>query len=334
VSPLAAFLFTIFLMFFVFALVGEQESNERPPNLAAMEAGVSAARQDVVEAEAELAETKADLADVPPGAGMDGPLKALERTVDEEKKAVAEAEADLATERARIDGLRAALVQLDKNEAAAGADVDPDIFITRQIIESALADPQGVSPGVVASIAPDGVVNVNLDQGLSGMKRIFEQIREANADGSLTVNTGMKGLDKKLKAKLENPELAWYKIENTAYKFSFLLLPISLPFLWIMFAWKKGVTLFDHSVFILYSLTFMSLLFILIALLGRGPEWLSNLLAPWLVLAPPVHMYFQLKGGYQLGWFSALWRTIFLIFSAFICLALFLIAITMVGLLG
>ena len=137
----------------------------------------------------------------------------------------------------------------------------------------------------------------------------------------------------KLLHKLENPDLALYKIKQTLYKFAFLLVPISLPFLWLLFFWKRGVTLFDHTVYILYSLSFVSLLFIALALLAYVPGAL-DLISPWWIFAIPVHAYFQMKGGYSLGWFSALWRTPVLMLFALLGLAIFLVAIILVGVTG
>ncbi len=35
--------------------------------------------------------------------------------------------------------------------------------------------------------------------------------------------------------KRENPALTWYKVKSASYKFAFLLVPLSLPFMWLMF---------------------------------------------------------------------------------------------------
>ncbi len=94
--------------------------------------------------------------------------------------------------------------------------------------------------------------------------------------GDFVVRTGWPEFDKKIMHKLENPELAVSKFQNAAYKFAFLLVPISLPFLWLLFFWKRGLTLFDHTVYILYSLSFVSLLFIVISLMSSwslSPDW-------------------------------------------------------------
>jgi len=121
---------------------------------------------------------------------------------------------------------------------------------------------------------------------------------------------------------MKNPELALYKLKNTAYKFSFMLIPISLPFLWLMFVWRRGITMYDHAVFSLYSLSFMALFFSSLALLALTP-----LPLPYLTLilcVPPLHMFFQLRGTYALSIGSALWRTIALLFVAGTVFLLFL----------
>ena len=185
------------------------------------------------------------------------------------------------------------------------------------------------------SSAPEGAIPGEVRRYKADPKTgdVFQQIREAYESGDIKVNTGIEFLDKKIKHKLENPELAFYKIQNAAYKFAFLLVPISLPFIWLLFFWKRGLTLFDHTVYILYSLSFVSLLFIVMSLLSSWPG-VFEFAMPWLLLSIPVHAYFQLKGGYSLGWFSALWRTPVLMLFATFGLTFFLIAIILLGVTG
>jgi hypothetical protein len=129
---------------------------------------------------------------------------------------------------------------------------------------------------------------------------------------------------------LDNPDLAIYKLKNTTYKYSFLLVPISLPFLWLMFFWRRGVVMFDHAVFVLYSLSFMSLLFIILVLFNLA-GW--NAPIPFLAMfVPPVHMFVQLRGTYGLGIFSALWRAVVLLCVALVVICLFMVFVLMVGL--
>ncbi|MBI1339088.1 DUF3667 domain-containing protein [bacterium] len=161
---------------------------------------------------------------------------------------------------------------------------------------------------------------------------IYELISQAARAGEIDINTGNKTLDKKIQEKLENPELAVYKLQNAAYKFSFMLVPISLPFMWLVFFWKRGLTLFDHCVFVLYSLSFVSLLFLTVALLELVEGPLGRFDPPgWFVLIPPAHMFFQLKGAYTLGWLSAAWRTLALSVFAIASLVIFLLALVAIG---
>lgn len=110
---------------------------------------------------------------------------------------------------------------------------------------------------------------------------------------------------------VSNPELTLYKMKNTAYKFSFMLIPISLPFLWLLFCRRRDVTVYDHMVFCLYSLSFMSLWAVLVAALRVYES--TNLWLWSVLLIPPVHMYLQLRETYALRWFAALWRAALLL---------------------
>jgi hypothetical protein len=169
--------------------------------------------------------------------------------------------------------------------------------------------------------------------GAEGDGSIYAQVRASTQRGEIKVDTGWPVLDQKIRQNLLNPELAIYKIQNTADNFAFLLVPISLPFVWLMFFWKRGVTLFDHTVYILYSLSFVSILFVFIALIGMIPG-VPPLAMELLLLGALVHSFFHLKGGYGLGWFSALWRLpVQLLFST-IALAVFVLAILILGLVG
>jgi hypothetical protein len=93
-----------------------------------------------------------------------------------------------------------------------------------------------------------------------------------------------------------NPSLLFYKLQNNAYKFSWALIPLSVPFLWMLFPFDRRFHLYDHTVFVTYSLCFMTLFTIVLTLLG-----LAGASAGWLMLAAftlsPIHMYLQLKGA-------------------------------------
>ena len=128
-----------------------------------------------------------------------------------------------------------------------------------------------------------------------------------------------------------NPELAIYKVQDAASKFSWLLIPLSVPFLWLLFPFSRRYRLYDHTVFVTYSLSFMMMLVIVGGLMVVAG---SSGIAGLLFLVPPFHMYRQLKGAYQLGRFGALWRTVALTVFAFVAVGLFVVALVALGVLS
>ena len=267
VSPLALFLFTIFLMFFVFSFTARP-----PPTPSAM-------------SEAQRAEVRAE----------------LQGAIDEAKQDLAEQQAELDKTRTKGAKVEAAQRQLAQAQRA------------QEIAEKALAafNLAVLNPAAAASAADRAVVELAV-----GMNKV-------------RINTERRGLNTTLKKELQNPELLLYKLKNAAYKFSFLLIPISLPFLWLMFIGRRGVTMYEHAVFSLYSLSFMALLFSVVALLSLTP--LETTLVAIVLLVLPVHMFAQLRGTYGLQVSAALWRTVVLLFVvglAFLLFLLFIVAVS------
>ena len=126
----------------------------------------------------------------------------------------------------------------------------------------------------------------------------------------------------------QNPDLFVQNIQEAASKYSWLLIPISAPFLWLLFPLRRRIKMYDHAVFVTYSLSFMMILVIAAGLLvATGLESIAG----FLFFVPPFHMYRQLKEAYQLGRFSALLRTLLLVTFAFVCVTLFAIAAIAIG---
>ena len=124
----------------------------------------------------------------------------------------------------------------------------------------------------------------------------------------------------------KDPGLMLYKLQTNAYKFSWLLIPISIPFVWLLFIHRRRFKAYDHAIFVTYSISFMSLLFIALSLLtaiGIGGGWLFTAL----VFIPPLHLYKQLRGTYEIGRFGAFWRLMVLSVFIWIVIALFLQAL-------
>jgi hypothetical protein len=134
-------------------------------------------------------------------------------------------------------------------------------------------------------------------------------------------------------AKLEhakaNPQLLFYKLKSSAYKYSWALIPLSLPFIWLLFPYRRDVGLYEHAVFATYSLSFMSLLVVVLSVLSTAglPAWVLSI--AWLI--PPLHMFSQLKDAYRLTRRAALWRTVCMSIFAGIASTLFVILLAYIG---
>jgi hypothetical protein len=160
--------------------------------------------------------------------------------------------------------------------------------------------------------------------------KIADEIEVAARSGKLKVNTGIKALDAKGSEALKNPRLVLYKLQTKAYKLSFLLVPMSLPWLWLVFLWKRGVGLYDHAIFALYSISFMSLLFIAGSLALTADIVTEAFWVP-LLLAPSLHMFVALRGAYGLGVFGTGWRTIYMSIAAAFTLSLYFLILIVLG---
>jgi hypothetical protein len=126
----------------------------------------------------------------------------------------------------------------------------------------------------------------------------------------------------------DNPELVTMKVQDAASKYSWLLIPFSVPFMWLLFPFRRRYNTYDHAVFVTYSLSFMMMLVItgsLLVAIGFSS------LAGMLFLVPPFHMYRHLKQSYELGRFSAIMRTMALVTFAFIAAALFAVTAAAIG---
>jgi hypothetical protein len=98
----------------------------------------------------------------------------------------------------------------------------------------------------------------------------------------------------------------------------------------MLFPFSRRYRLYDHAVFVTYSLSFMMMLVIVGGLLiAAGMPGLAG----FLFFLPPIHMYRQLKGAYGLGRWGALLRTFLLTVFAFIAAALFFVVMVAIGVL-
>ena len=165
---------------------------------------------------------------------------------------------------------------------------------------------------------------------ISGLA-IADRINRGAVDaGSLTRAppvTGWSSLDQRIKAAAANPSLLAMKLQANAHKFSWALIPLSVPFLWLTFVRRPEYRIYDHAIFIIYALAAAMLLMTAIAILsalGVPTSWAPLLIA--------LHQYRQLRGAYGLTKWGAFWRAIWLQASAVMVLSLFSIIMLASGL--
>jgi len=153
------------------------------------------------------------------------------------------------------------------------------------------------------------------------------QIIQTNLDGN---DEAPRWVQDVVKRGQENPGLMVAGVQDAASKYSWLLIPFSVPFLWLLFPLRRRYRLYDHTVFVTYSLSFMMMLVIAGGLLvAAGATGIASLL----FFVPPIHMYRQLKGAYSLSRTSALLRTLALVTFAFIAGTLFFVTAVAIGVL-
>ena len=154
--------------------------------------------------------------------------------------------------------------------------------------------------------------------------------------GGLRTKSDLSGLPM-IKHGLEkwnkNPSLMLYKLQSSSYKFSWLLIPLSLPFVWLLFFWRRDHKLYDHAVFVTYSIAFMSLLFIAITV-ASAVGVASGLLTAAGFAIPLAHITRQLKQAYSLGWRSAVVRAMVLSVFVTIVLTMFVAVLVLLGMTG
>lgn len=317
VSPMAMFLFSVFAMFAIFQAIGLTA-----PTDIAGDARAEVERLVVAETEKVNAQISA---------------------IDQQ---LAEPELD-ATEQASLEQQRVTLVEelelLDRRGGgiatwlASGrsnafdsleADGEAKIAEARQRLA---AMPEG------SSERADLAAEIKLaEQGLEGLRRFEDgpvRIVPVDDNGNTRLKleqTGVPIIDSALEKWRKNPSLMIYKLQANGYKFSWLLIPLSIPFVWLMFAWKRRFKAYDHAVFITYSLSFMSLFLIALSLLGAiGLS--GGLIFTLFATIAPLHLYKHLRRAYELPRLSALWRFFALFAFIAVVLLLFLQVLLLLG---
>ncbi|MGE0596093.1 MAG: DUF3667 domain-containing protein, partial [Hyphomonadaceae bacterium] len=273
ISPLALFLFTVFLMFFAFAFIQTPPGLSGTPDEQRAEAvlELEEAREELNEAQRELDEARA----APPP--TDGTPAGLEVQLAEQAVRLAQDE---------LDRRQTWIEQIDRTIARQAAESGREQEgVTVEVRSSGSGEDAPAQEGAPAEHpAPDAAAEAEPEfegAGWAPGETWQDGARRMAERDDFVVIQGWDSLNERIRKKFENPDLAVYKIQQAAYKFSFLLVPISLPFVALLFLWRRGLTLYDHAVYTLYGLAFASILFVTIvfASMSIWTEWMTG----WLI---------------------------------------------------
>lgn len=165
---------------------------------------------------------------------------------------------------------------------------------------------------------PDGIVQINPSStpAVDGEA----SIQSTDAIDQATSDEAGAWLNSTWKKATANPGLLLYKLQTNAYKLSWLLIPLSLPFMWLLFPFSRRFKMYDHTVVVTYSISFMTMLAVVLSF-GIAFELWPLIVGP--LLYAPFHLYRSLRGAYSLSRFGALWRMFALSFGIWVSLALF-----------
>lgn len=171
----------------------------------------------------------------------------------------------------------------------------------------------------------------NAEDGLrayEGARTII--LNEQLGAGITFTKVGIYIIDNAIDKWQSNPGLMMYKLQANAYKFSWLLIPLFIPFLSLLFLGTPQYNSYRHAVFVTYSLSFVSINFIVCSFISFIP-FFGNLAFILLFVFVPLHLYVQLRQAYRLSALSALWRFIALMFAIVIVTLIFLLILGFIG---
>jgi len=269
ISPLALFLFAVFLTYAVLAMVGSGGTLGSMINKAAAEQTRTTAVRDSMQEEVDSVDTELAKKDLP---------AARRQELLDERETLQKSADYLGVSRSR-----------SREERAADRAAGPPVLD---------------NPAEQAKISAD-FLNRN------------------------KVNTGVPFIDHGLEKAFANPALVLYKFQANAYKFAWALIPLSLPFMWLLYPFSRRFHTYDHFVFVTYSISFMLLLFVAVRLFNLTV--FGGIATTFALLYVPFHMYRQIRGAYRSSRFGAFVRATLLLFVSLFALLAFMLLLLALG---
>ncbi|WP_209348797.1 DUF3667 domain-containing protein [Pontixanthobacter sp. CEM42] len=224
-------------------------------------------------------------------------------SIEQLQKNLVEADETIAFKRKQIAEARERGEPVDELELELSADEQGRELLRQLINATAIDDPS--IPSAASQSDSDALAENALNSG---------QTLSSDNVGEWIGDT--------LSSAASNPGLLVYKLQTNAYKLSWLLIPLSLPFVWILFPFSRRFRMYDHTVFVTYSISFMMMLAVFLSV-GIAFQFWPLIAAP--LLYAPFHLYRSLKGSYGLSRFGALWRMVILSIGIWASLLLFMI---------
>jgi hypothetical protein len=221
---------------------------------------------------------------------------------------------------------------------------DPDLSPEKRAeLTRKLSDLRSAQAAMDALAKGDWAALQNLETDETVQQALQDAKQQADAgvnkksSSSTDINVGWPALQERLernaKELKDNPSLAFYKLKIASYKYSWALIPLSVPFMWLLFFWRRDIHLYDHAIFITYSISFMMMFLILLTLAAAlgisGAIWGTAL-----GIVPPLHLYKQLRHTYRLSRFGAWLRLFILSIAISIVLTIFFVLLLLIGLVG
>ncbi|OHD09267.1 DUF3667 domain-containing protein [Sphingopyxis sp. RIFCSPHIGHO2_12_FULL_65_19] len=172
-----------------------------------------------------------------------------------------------------------------------------------------------------------------IDKGPPVLESPVEQVMTGADFLSRTkVDTGVPFIDESLQKAIANPALIFYKLQANAYKFAWALIPMSLPFMWLLYPFSRRFHTYDHFVFVTYSISFMLLMFVVVRLFNL--TIFGDVATAFAMLYMPFHMYRQLRGAYRSSRIGAFVRTNLLLFFSMFSVMMFMFLLLALGVMG
>ena len=220
---------------------------------------------------------------------------------------------------------------LGQIETGEGVRLDPE---EREALSEYLSQEGGLTDGEIRRIAE--APGPGSTEGPTGTpaEAVDEEPASEGEDKNINIGSNELGerLEDAVQRTIDNPRLFTTAAENWAPRLSLLLVPLTILFLSLMYAWRRRIFVYDHAIHALHlhSWIYLSstLAFALSALIGG---WVAGL---YYSIGLPLYTMLSMRGAYGTGYVQAFLRMMTLSFFWLISLGVLIIAVVILSLLA